>query len=48
MPYISIIANQLLVTPFDDKSSIKQDKLTPEEFCKKCYSYPMFEQRDYE
>ena len=45
MPYISIIANQLLVTPFDDKSSIKQDKLTPEEFCKKCYSYPMFEQK---
>ena len=50
MPYISTIGNQLLVTPFDNKSNVPQivtNKLQPEEFCKYCYSYPIFEQQHY-
>lgn len=46
MPYTSTIANKLLVTPFDDKCVIPQEiseSLTPEEFCKHCYSKPQFE-----
>lgn len=46
MAYTSTIANELLVTPFDDKSAVSQDvtnKLTKEEFCNQCYSKPMFE-----
>lgn len=47
MAYASRIANDLLVTPFDDKSAVSLEvskKLTEEEFCKRCYSHPRFEQ----
>lgn len=47
MPYESKIANNLLVTPFDDKSVVSGEvikKLTEEIFCECCYSHPMFEQ----
>ena len=48
MAYSSIIANELLVTPFDDKSVVTMEvseKLTEEEFCEHCYSHPNFEQK---
>lgn len=48
MAYSSIIANELLVTPFDDKSAVTMEvskKLTEEEFCEHCYSHPNFEQK---
>lgn len=48
MAYTSRIANQLLVTPFDDKCAVSDavsDKLTEEEFCKYCYSSPKFLQQ---
>lgn len=47
MAYESRIANELLVTPFDDKSMVSaevSEKLTEEEFCEHCYSLPVFEQ----
>lgn len=46
MGYTSTIANQVLVTPFDDKSVVTGDiseKLTEEEFCEHCYSKPKFQ-----
>lgn len=46
MAYTSKIANELLVTPFDDKSnvsSVVSSRLTPEEFCDHCYCNPQFE-----
>lgn len=46
MAYTSRIANELLVTPFDDKSIVSSDvsaRLTPEEFCDHCYCSPQFE-----
>lgn len=45
MPYTSTITNQILATPFDNKSvvdKIVSDKLTKEEFCTYCYSPPRF------
>lgn len=49
MPYISQIANDLLVTPFDKKAYVESEvskKLTEKEFCEYCYSTPMFEKSD--
>lgn len=46
MAYRSKIANELLVTPFDDKSTVSAEvssKLTAEEFCNFCYCSPQFE-----
>lgn len=46
MAYSSRIANKILITPFDDKSSVSEEissKLTKEEFCQNCYSHPKFE-----
>lgn len=46
MAYTSRIANQLLVTPYDDNSAVPEEvseRLTEEEFCEKCYSHPKFE-----
>lgn len=48
MGYTSRIANQLLVTPFDDKCVVSpdvSDKLKEEEFCIHCYSHPKFQQQ---
>lgn len=47
MAYTSRIANELLVTPFDDKSVVSEEisnRLTEEEFCNHCYTHPKFEQ----
>ena len=41
MPYISQIANDLLVTPFDKKAYVESEvskKLTEKEFCEYCHS----------
>lgn len=49
MPYLSRIANDLLVTPFDKKAFVENEiskKLTEKEFCEYCYSTPMFEKSD--
>ena len=46
MGYTSTFANELLVTPFDDKSIVEEEiteKLTKREFCEHCYSKPKFE-----
>ena len=46
MAYESNVANDVLVTPFDNKAVASEEvsrKLTPEEFCKKCYCKPRFE-----
>lgn len=46
MAYSSKIANELLATPFDDKSVVMpiiSQKLTENEFCEYCYSFPKFE-----
>lgn len=51
MAYTSRIANQLLVTPFDDKSAVPKEtsnKLTGKEFCDHCYSHPKFEQKSFQ
>ena len=47
MAYTSKIANHLLITPFDNKSAVREEiskRLTEEEFFRHCYSKPMFEQ----
>ena len=46
MGYTSTFANELLVTPFDDKSIVEEEiteKLTKREFCEHCYSKLKFE-----
>lgn len=46
MGYTSRLANEILFTPFDDKSVVIEpisQALTEEEFCNYCYSHPKFE-----
>lgn len=48
MAFTSRIANELLVTPFDNKCAVSNEiteKLTNSEFCEHCYSAPMFRQK---
>ncbi len=47
MGYLSEVANYLLYTPFDDKAIVPGEvstRLTPEAFCERCYSAPLFKQ----